>query len=89
MILSRDQPDAAADIEEIEQRRSVNRDMDVIYILTPQSHIVDCLLADFESRRYRRTFLFWTSSKAKLIRMASTCDSTDIIQYCRHNYGNE
>ena len=54
--------DVAADIEEIEQRRPINKDMDVIYILTPQSHIVDCLVADFDRRRYRRTFLFWTSS---------------------------
>ena len=34
--------------------------MDVIYLLSPQAHIVDCLLADFERRRYRRSFLVWT-----------------------------
>jgi syntaxin-binding protein 1 len=42
----------------------MNKDMDVVYFLTPQPYIVDCLLADFERRRYRRTFLYWTSSKA-------------------------
>jgi syntaxin-binding protein 1 len=40
----------------------MNKDMDAIYILTPEPHIVDCIMADFERRRYRRTFLFWTSS---------------------------
>jgi syntaxin-binding protein 1 len=36
--------------------------MDVIYFLTPEPYIVDCIMADFERRRYRRTFLLWTSS---------------------------
>lgn len=36
--------------------------MDAIYILSPQPHIVDCLLADFERRRYRRGFIIWISS---------------------------
>jgi len=35
--------------------------MDAIYILTPEPHIVDCLVADLERRRYRRAFLVWTS----------------------------
>lgn len=39
----------------------MNPDMDAIYILTPQPHIVDCLMADFERRRYRRTYIVWTS----------------------------
>lgn len=39
----------------------MNPDMDAIYILSPQPHIVDCLMADFERRRYRRTFLVWTT----------------------------
>ncbi|KAB5532609.1 Sec1-like protein [Coniochaeta sp. 2T2.1] len=34
--------------------------MDVIYLLSPQPHIVECLLADLERRRYRRSFLVWT-----------------------------
>lgn len=50
------------DIEEIENRRPMNKDMDVIYILTPEPHIVDCIMADFERRRYRRTYLYWTAS---------------------------
>ncbi|KAF2143577.1 uncharacterized protein K452DRAFT_224633 [Aplosporella prunicola CBS 121167] len=48
-------------IELIEDRRPMNQDMDVVYILTPQPHIVDCILADFERRRYRKTYLIWTS----------------------------
>jgi syntaxin-binding protein 1 len=47
------------DIEMIEERRPMNPDMDAIYILSPQPHIVDCLLADFERRRYRKSFLVW------------------------------
>ena len=35
--------------------------MDVIYILSPEPHIVDCLMADFERRRYRKTLLVWTA----------------------------
>lgn len=38
----------------------MNPDMDAIYLLSPQSHIVDCLMADFERRRYRKCFLVWT-----------------------------
>ncbi|KAJ4300320.1 syntaxin binding protein 1 [Collariella sp. IMI 366227] len=49
-----------ANIERIEDRREVNPDMDAIYILSPQPHIVECLLADFERRRYRRGFVVWT-----------------------------
>jgi syntaxin-binding protein 1 len=39
----------------------MNPDMDAIYILSPQPHIVDCLMADFERQRYRKTFLVWTA----------------------------
>lgn len=35
--------------------------MDAIYILSPEPHIVDCLMADLESRRYRRSYLVWLS----------------------------
>jgi syntaxin-binding protein 1 len=35
--------------------------MDAVYILTPEPHIVDCLLADFDRRRYRTAYLVWTS----------------------------
>jgi hypothetical protein len=38
--------------------------MDAVYILSPQPHIVDCIMADLERRRYRGTFLVWTSCKA-------------------------
>ncbi|CAK7224409.1 hypothetical protein SBRCBS47491_005541 [Sporothrix bragantina] len=50
-----------ANIELIEERREMNPTMDAIYILSPQAHIVDCLLADLDRRRYRRAFLVWTS----------------------------
>ncbi len=45
----------------------MNKDMDAVYLLTPQPHIVDCLMADFERRRYRRTYLVWTSCKELLV----------------------
>lgn len=34
--------------------------MDAIYILSPESYVVECLLADFQVRRYRRAYLVWT-----------------------------
>ncbi|KAI1377721.1 Sec1-like protein [Hypoxylon crocopeplum] len=50
-----------ANIERIEDRREMNPTMDAIYVLSPQSHIVDCLMADIERRRYQRCFLVWTA----------------------------
>ncbi|KAI1735736.1 Sec1 family protein [Xylaria scruposa] len=50
-----------ANIERIEERREMNPTMDAIYFLSPQPHIVDCLLADIDRRRYKRCFLVWTS----------------------------
>jgi len=35
--------------------------MDAIYILSPQTHIVDCLIADLERRKYKKYYLVWTS----------------------------
>lgn len=56
-------------IERIEERREHNPEMDAIYILSPEPHVVDCLLADFELRRYRTAYLVWTSLiKAELRR---------------------
>ncbi|KAJ3527977.1 hypothetical protein NM208_g10439 [Fusarium decemcellulare] len=49
-----------ATIERIENRRDPNPEMDAIYILSPESFAVDCLLADFEMRRYRSYYLVWT-----------------------------
>lgn len=48
-------------IEQIDQKRPENQGMDVVYILSPQPYVVDCLMADFERRRYQRAFLLWTS----------------------------
>ncbi|KAL8913814.1 MAG: hypothetical protein Q9171_001417 [Xanthocarpia ochracea] len=48
-------------IEQIEERRPMNKEMDAVYLLSPLPHILDCLMADLERRRYRRTFLVWTS----------------------------
>ncbi|KAJ5653801.1 hypothetical protein N7490_000804 [Penicillium lividum] len=50
-----------SNVEQIEHRRPSNPDMDALYILSPESWIVDCLMADFEVKRYRRAFLVWTS----------------------------
>lgn len=35
-------------------------DMDAIYLLSPLPHVVECLLADLERRRYRQAYLVWT-----------------------------
>ncbi|KAK4494890.1 hypothetical protein PRZ48_014246 [Zasmidium cellare] len=48
-------------IEQITDRRQTNRDVDAIYLLTPQPHIVDCVLADLEKRKYKKAHLVWTS----------------------------
>ncbi|KAG9243781.1 Sec1 family protein [Calycina marina] len=48
-------------IERIEDRREAQKDTDAIYLLTPEPHILDCLMADFEKRKYRKTYLIWTS----------------------------
>ena len=39
----------------------MNQEMDAIYLLSPLSHIVDCLMADLEHRRYRKSYVIWTS----------------------------
>ncbi|KAI5463706.1 Sec1-like protein [Mariannaea sp. PMI_226] len=49
-----------ATIERIDARREPNPGMDAIYILSPDSFAVECLLADFEVRRYRSFYLIWT-----------------------------
>jgi syntaxin-binding protein 1 len=33
--------------------------MDAIYFISPQPHVVECLIADFEQRRYRKAHLVW------------------------------
>ncbi|PGH26833.1 hypothetical protein AJ80_01413 [Polytolypa hystricis UAMH7299] len=48
-------------IEQIEHRRPMSKDTDAVYILSPLPHIVDCVLADLERRRYRKSFLVWIS----------------------------
>ncbi|KAK4193740.1 protein transport protein sec1 [Podospora australis] len=50
-----------ANIERIEEKREMNPTMDAIYFLSPQPHIIDCLLSDFERRRYKSGFLVWTT----------------------------
>lgn len=37
--------------------------MDALYILSPMTHIVDCLMADFDVKRYRKARLVWTSGQ--------------------------
>lgn len=40
----------------------MNKETDALYILSALPHIVDCVMADLERRRYRKYFLVWTSS---------------------------
>jgi syntaxin-binding protein 1 len=35
--------------------------MEAIYIISPEPHVVDCLIADFECRRYGAAHLLWTN----------------------------
>lgn len=51
----------ALDVEQIEDKRPMNTSVDAIYLLSPLPHILDCLMADLERRRYRRSYLIWTS----------------------------
>ena len=67
-------------IEQIEERRPMNERMDAVYLLSPLPHIVDCLMADFERGRYRRSFVVWTSllppeQRARLDQSAMARDS--------------
>ena len=62
------------DIEQIEDRRPMNLEMDVIYILSPLPHIVDCLVADLERHRYRRSYIIWTSSKDLEVKKDLSCN---------------
>ncbi|KAL3493255.1 Sec1-like protein [Aspergillus germanicus] len=48
-------------IEQIEKRRQSNQPIAALYILSALPHIVDCILADFERRRYKKSYLVWTS----------------------------
>lgn len=38
----------------------MNPTMDAIYFVSPMPHIVDCILADMDRRRYQNSFLVWT-----------------------------
>ncbi|KAF7558759.1 hypothetical protein G7046_g5396 [Stylonectria norvegica] len=49
-----------ATIERIEDRRDPNPEMDAVYVLTPDNHAVECLLADLEMHRYRSYHMVWT-----------------------------
>lgn len=40
----------------------MNKETDALYILSALPHVVDCVMADLERRRYRKYFLVWTSS---------------------------
>lgn len=51
------------DIEQIENKRTANPSIDALYILSPFQHVLDCLMADFEKRRYKRSHLVFTSGQ--------------------------
>ena len=60
-VLNWQDTEQGPDIEQIEARRPMNKEMDAVYLLSPEPHIVDCLLADLERRRYRKSYIIWTS----------------------------
>jgi hypothetical protein len=45
----------------------MNPTTDAVYLISPLAHIVDCLMADFEKRKYRRSFLIWTTGPERTI----------------------
>lgn len=49
------------DIEKIEDRREKNPTMDAIYFVSPQEYVVECIIADLDARRYKKSFLLWTA----------------------------
>lgn len=72
-------------VEQIEEKRPLNREMNAIYLLSPQPHIVDCLLADFDRRRYRQCFIIWTSlleseQRARLDRSSQARDNIALMK---------
>lgn len=42
--------------------------MDAIYLLSPQHHIVETLVADLEKGRYQRAHLLWTNALTRRLR---------------------
>lgn len=71
-------------IEQIDQKRPMNPDMDAVYILSPLPYIVDCLMADFERRRYKHAHLLWTSILPPPLRQRidkSTMAREQILQF--------
>ncbi|SPN98614.1 related to syntaxin-binding protein sec1-like protein [Cephalotrichum gorgonifer] len=50
-----------ANIEVLEDRRQLSPDIEAVYFLTPEPHIVDSVLADLDRGSYRSGYLLWTS----------------------------
>ncbi|OJJ77123.1 hypothetical protein ASPBRDRAFT_226627 [Aspergillus brasiliensis CBS 101740] len=78
-------------VEQIEHRRSPNPTMDALYILSPLPHIVDCIMADFERKRYRKAWLVWTSfldpqQRARLDRSQLARDQIANVQIMNADY---
>jgi hypothetical protein len=57
--------------------------MDAVYIISPKPHIVDCMMAEFDQRRYRGFFLIWTTCENAAD--SGTGAGTDALQYYHHN----
>ena len=78
-------------IEQIEEKRPVNQQMDVVYILSPLPHIVDCLMADFERRRYRRAYIIWSSilpseERARIDQSPSAMDQIELMKVLNFDF---
>ncbi|PYI36724.1 Sec1-like protein [Aspergillus indologenus CBS 114.80] len=78
-------------VEQIEHRRPTNASMDALYILSPLPHIVDCLMADFERKRYKKAWLVWTSfldpqQRARLDRSQMAHDNIANVQIMNADY---
>ncbi|KAF3767417.1 Sec1-like protein [Cryphonectria parasitica EP155] len=57
-----------ANIERLEEKRDANPGMSAIYLLSPQQHIVETLVADLEKQRYQRAHLLWINTLSRRLR---------------------
>lgn len=70
-------------IERIERRRAAAPDTDAVYLLTPEAHIVDCVVAEVECRKYRGALLLWTALLPEALRERIAKLRTATNQNCK------
>lgn len=56
------------DIERLEDKREKNPGMGAVYLLSPQEHVVEMLVADLQKQRYQHAHLLWTDTLEPTLR---------------------